>query len=32
VVGNVPAGSLPAQIKLVVGSQQFSVQLGSPVN
>jgi hypothetical protein len=32
VVGNVPAGSLPAQIKLVVGNQQFSVQLGSPVN
>lgn len=32
VVGNVPAGSLPAQIRLTVGQQQFSVQLGAPAN
>jgi hypothetical protein len=32
VVGNVPAGALPTQIRMLVGQQQLTIQLNAPGN
>lgn len=32
VIGNVPAGALPTQIRMLVGQQQLMVQLNAPTN